>query len=435
MIKMIAVDKIMPNPDNPRRDLGDLTELAESIKENGVLQNLTVVEIPLTDKDLPEYHGVPEYKVIIGHRRLAAAKIAGLYEVPCVVAVMDHKTQVGTMLLENMQRVDLTIYEQAQGFQMMLNLGDEMKEISKQTGFSETTVRRRVKLLELDKKKFKDGTERGANLMDFMELFEIKDPALRDEALGTIGTDEFSWTLRRAKNKEKQNEWTEAMSAKLDQFAKRVDNNPDGFTIVRYYNDTITDEEVEIPEDAEEKEYAYRPLSHGQIILYVEVEGETEEEILAKERAEQEEAERKAIIKDIKDRAADSRKEFIYNLTENKVKELTGEVLALALEMRTSLYLWDNDFINIFEIKEGLEFDESKKLGINKAKESPSLSLLKIIYADEFEGASYFKWDGEYVENEGLDKLYNLLIKLGYQMSEEERQLQDGSHTAFVKDD
>lgn len=54
------------------------------------------------------------------------------------------------MLLENMQRSDLTVYEQAQGFQMMLDLGESISDISEKTGFSETTVRRRVKLLELD---------------------------------------------------------------------------------------------------------------------------------------------------------------------------------------------------------------------------------------------------------------------------------------------
>lgn len=62
----LPVSKLFPHPDNPRKDNGDLTELAESIKANGVLQNLTVV---------PKEDG--SYTVIIGHRRLAAAKLAG----------------------------------------------------------------------------------------------------------------------------------------------------------------------------------------------------------------------------------------------------------------------------------------------------------------------------------------------------------------------
>ena len=63
----IPVTRLFPHPDNPRKDLGDLTELANSIKEKGIMQNLTVV---------PRINST--YTVIIGHRRLAAAKAAGL---------------------------------------------------------------------------------------------------------------------------------------------------------------------------------------------------------------------------------------------------------------------------------------------------------------------------------------------------------------------
>ena len=67
MIKNISIELISPHPDNPRKDLGDLTELAESIKTNGILQNLTVVSGRTT-----------AYTVIIGHRRLAASALARL---------------------------------------------------------------------------------------------------------------------------------------------------------------------------------------------------------------------------------------------------------------------------------------------------------------------------------------------------------------------
>lgn len=142
-IKIIAIERIHPHPDNPRKDLGDLTELAESIKANGVLQNLTVV---------PDEANNPAtlYTAIIGHRRLAAATLAGLTELPCAVVKMTPAEQVKTMLMENMQRADLTVYEQAQGFQMMLDLGGTIQTVAQDTGFSEATVRRRVKMMELD---------------------------------------------------------------------------------------------------------------------------------------------------------------------------------------------------------------------------------------------------------------------------------------------
>ena len=73
-IKYIPVSKLWGHPDNPRKDLGDVTELAESIKVNGVLQNLTVV--PLFGEITKKWDG-ESYRVIIGHRRLAAAKLTG----------------------------------------------------------------------------------------------------------------------------------------------------------------------------------------------------------------------------------------------------------------------------------------------------------------------------------------------------------------------
>lgn len=174
----IPIEQLYPHPDNPRKDLGDLTELADSIKANGVLQNLTVVPRTVTGEITGETWQ-KGYTVVIGHRRLAASKLAGLKELPCVITDMDLRSQVQTMLMENIQRADLTLYEQAQGFQMMLDLGDSIDEIARKSGFSQTTVRRRVKLLELDQEKFKASVSRGANLMDYMELDKIDDPELK----------------------------------------------------------------------------------------------------------------------------------------------------------------------------------------------------------------------------------------------------------------
>lgn len=194
-IKYIPVSKLWRHPDNPRKDLGDVTELAESIKVNGVLQNLTVV--PLIGEITKKWDG-ESYRVIIGHRRLAAAKLAGLEELPCVVVEMSDREQLSTMLTENMQRSDLTVYEQAQGFQMMLDMGDTVEDIAEKSGFSATTVRRRVKLLELDKDKFKKSEERGVSLFEYMELDKLKSPERKNEMLDFIGTDNFKYKLKQA---------------------------------------------------------------------------------------------------------------------------------------------------------------------------------------------------------------------------------------------
>lgn len=183
----IPVERLVPHPDNPRKELGDLTELAASIKENGIFQNLTVV---------PEFED--RFTVIIGHRRLAAAKLAGLTELPCVIVEMTPKEQVQTMLLENMQRADLTVYEQAQGFQMMLDLGSTVEEIAEKSGFSEKTVRRRVKMMELDQKTLKEVSARQLSLGDFDALAQIEDIKERNKVLESIGTRDFDANMSRA---------------------------------------------------------------------------------------------------------------------------------------------------------------------------------------------------------------------------------------------
>ena len=140
---MIKVSNLYPHPDNPRKDLGDLTELVESIKKNGIMQNLTVIPIgnerdPEEQADAGNIALYSDFRVLIGHRRLAAAKKAGLESVPCrIVSNISRSDQIGIMLEENMQRNDLSIYEQAQSFQMMLDLGETEETISQkyQKGF------------------------------------------------------------------------------------------------------------------------------------------------------------------------------------------------------------------------------------------------------------------------------------------------------------
>lgn len=190
-IEMLPIRRLKHHPENPRKDLGDLTELAESIRKNGIMQNLTVV----FEEDPPS--GM--YLVVIGNRRMEAAKMAGLEELPCVVAAdMDHKTQVATMLMENMQRADLTVYEQAQGFQMMMDLGYSPKEIGEKTGFSETTVNRRLKMAELDGKVFREAVGKQITMEDLDRIGQLESVKQRNALLKEYGENNFDWKLNRA---------------------------------------------------------------------------------------------------------------------------------------------------------------------------------------------------------------------------------------------
>lgn len=432
MIKMINVNEIIPHPDNPRRDLGDLSELADSIKESGILQNLTIVPLEVIQDDL----NAPKYRVVIGHRRLAAAKKAGLTEVPCSIAEMDHKTQVATMLLENMQRSDLTMYEQAQGFQMMLDLGESLENISERTGFSETTVRRRVKLLELDQDKLKESVLHGVTLMEYMELSKIKDIDKRNEVLDSAGTSNFKWNLSRAIENQEKQEVKDRLIEKVERFATDIDTldyekvKTKYLTHLSYTQDSL-DKEIEIEEG---KEYVYQ-ANHWALEIWENIYGqaESEEERLRREAEEEKrarEAEYKAKVKEVESRTKDLREEFIYSLTNTKLMKHIGDILILATEARTSLYMWESGYIKAF----GLDVEEEDfDFGVieEEMEKRPALSLLKIIYSEDLRNASYFNFRGEHSEDKALDRLYDILTKVGYEMSEEEKQIQDGSHRIF----
>ena len=103
--RMIPVDQIRPNPDQPRKALGDLRELTESVREKGVLEPLLVRMVP----------GQDFYHIISGERRYHASRAAGLREVPCIEKNVDDAETLEIALIENIQRKDLTPFEEADG--------------------------------------------------------------------------------------------------------------------------------------------------------------------------------------------------------------------------------------------------------------------------------------------------------------------------------
>ncbi|MBZ5697094.1 MAG: ParB/RepB/Spo0J family partition protein [Acidobacteriia bacterium] len=116
--RMIPVDKIRPNPDQPRKALGDLRELTESIAEKGVLEPLLVRFMPRDDC----------YHIISGERRYHASRAAGLREVPCIEKIADDAETLELALIENLQRKDLTPFEEADGLQRLAEQFDYTHE-------------------------------------------------------------------------------------------------------------------------------------------------------------------------------------------------------------------------------------------------------------------------------------------------------------------
>ena len=132
-IKLINTSLIDPHPDNPRKNIGDVTDLAASIKTNGLLTPLSVV--PNGER----------YRVIAGHRRLAACKQAGTGSVPCFVLDLDPLQQLEAMVTENCQREQLTVLEEADAIQGMLDLGATTANVAHRLGRSSDYVRDRAK--------------------------------------------------------------------------------------------------------------------------------------------------------------------------------------------------------------------------------------------------------------------------------------------------
>jgi ParB family transcriptional regulator, chromosome partitioning protein len=129
--RMISVDKLDPNPEQPRVEFGDLTELTASIAEKGVLEPLLVKPNRLTGR----------WMIIAGERRWRSAQRAGLKEVPCVEMEVDEGTVAEIALIENMQRKDLTVWEEADGLLSLIErFGYSHEDVAKKVGKSRSTV-------------------------------------------------------------------------------------------------------------------------------------------------------------------------------------------------------------------------------------------------------------------------------------------------------
>lgn len=142
--RLVPIYKIEPNPDQPRQDFDEveLQALAESIKNHGVIQPLTVRE-----------GGGGYYQIIAGERRWRAARIAGLDELPILIMEADDRKAMELALIENLQRQDLNPVEEALGYQRLLeDCHLTQEEAADQVGKSRPAVANALRLLKLDPK-------------------------------------------------------------------------------------------------------------------------------------------------------------------------------------------------------------------------------------------------------------------------------------------
>jgi len=150
--RMIPVDQIRPNPDQPRKALGDLRELSDSIREKGVLEPLLVRFVPREDC----------FYIISGERRYHASRAAGLREVPCIEKTADDAETLEIGLIENIQRKDLTAFEEADGLH---RLGTQFEytheDIAKKIGRARSSVTETLSLRNIPESLRKKCIEHG----------------------------------------------------------------------------------------------------------------------------------------------------------------------------------------------------------------------------------------------------------------------------------
>ena len=475
-ITMIKVEQLYHHPENPRKDLGDISELTESIRKNGIMQNLTVVpghrmtkeewvaeaRAEGADKVSAEGSYNPEdaevstgYTVVIGNRRMEAAKAAGLEEVPCVISDMDHKEQIATMLEENMQRADLTVYEQAQGFQMMMDLGYSAQEISEKTGFSETTVGRRLKMAQLDKETFRDAVGKQITIDDLDKIGKIESIEKRNELLKEYGSNNFDWQVTRAIREQQADKVWPAAQRMIENHEPMLKQIPESERTKLYYGSwkKLYNQELEL--DKWDGKHNFIPDTEDQLYwmkngldieFYIKEKKEKKQEKKTPEQIEKEK--RIALAWKTAERAngtaTELRREFVKGLkvTPKNAMEMMQWALIAAVSCMITYQtptqrLRKEIPIKSYNIHE--ELQEIRDWLMETSQHRWPELILKFFEGETAPEKIGYVSGGSYEmpkhqEHKKLDLCYEWLTQFGYRMSDEEIRLMSGEHECFGKD-
>ena len=439
-IVYIKTSELYPHPDNPRKDLGELTELADSIKAKGVMQNLTVV---------PRDGG--GYTVIIGHRRCGAAKLAGLTELPCVISDMSPKEQLETMMLENMQRSDLTIYEQAQGFQLMFDFGESIDEIAEKTGISKTTVRNRMKLTRYDAELMKQAALRQPTMEQYMRLSEIEDEHVANECLRFIGTKNFDNEVAKAIRVQKEKKEREILR---ELFARKCEKLLDAsyeaikqaklISVETFYSSEKNDIEKKLDEYTAKHGKLYYSESYG-FSVYRKWSKADDERMSESEQKRSARAELEKRANDMFDDLVERAEGFVseYKSKKGDFEKILALMFRQIVEGRN-----DHQGSSFFTVAEALGYKlddgrqswsedvraEAKDFILDCFEEKPCETVLRYLFETNQRKKPHFL---SYRETKLSYNTLNfsdfmlLIEELGYNVSDEEWELLDGRHELF----
>jgi len=182
VIRNIPIEKIIPNQMQPRRDMGDLSELADSIRENGIIEPVLV-----KPKD-------GNFEIIAGERRYRAAKEAGMHEIPCIEHDVPDNEALEMSIIENIQRKDLDVLEQAHSIRSLAEIyGYTHEEIAKKISRSRVTVTELIRITDLPEEIQARCRELGIDSKTFLlELTKMEDLDKMESILDQYGKKPFS---------------------------------------------------------------------------------------------------------------------------------------------------------------------------------------------------------------------------------------------------
>lgn len=442
---MINIDVLHEHPKNPRKSIGDISELIESIKKNGIMQNLTVIPGHFENDKFVD----GDYTILIGHRRYNAAKEAGLKALPCrIVEDVAEIEQLSIMLEENMQRTDLTIWEQANGFQLMLDLGDTEDSLAEKTGFSKQTIRHRLNIAKLDAKELKKKEQDEMfqlSLRDLYELEKIESIEKRNEILKISNNSrDLVWRAHTAAEQEKMDKKAEIIIKALKDCG--VKEAPEKVTHEMYSGkwETVKDWDLRDTKDPKLPKSTQADIKSDW--LYYRYYGSVKlikpicknEEKKKVDPADKNKKEIKAIMKELMQK----KHKFINEIILGKLEDIEdkNETCEQIWDWFTSKGVWvsNADLRKFFTGKSDYEVSEEERAAADKKISCMDLlqkMLIELDCAIDNTG-DITGWRCCY--NKMLGKSYisafEILKKWGWSFNEDEELIINGTHELFIND-
>jgi chromosome partitioning protein, parB family len=439
----IKIEDLKIHPKNVRCKYEGIEGLAQSIKENGIMQNLTVV---------PDKEEEGKYLVVIGNRRLTAAREAGLETAPCVVVEdMAEKDQITTMLMENMNRKDLTVYEEAEAMQMCFeDFGLKVEEIEEKTGLSKTTINHRLNMAKLDKETLVEKAEDKEfqlSITDLYTLEKVKDINTRNKILKEASDSrDLANRARQAARQELQ----ERNKAKLIEECEKLGINkaPEGVyyfsngweEVKRFYLDE-KGHKVEM----KEVEGLFYTTNYNSFSLIKKEKKQKEKKEVSEVDLKQKETEgKRAKIKAKYEEMHKDMEDFVRNILEGKVDapdnaeyigKLTWEFI-LKYRVAVSEYALTNVILGAQAYKNANE--EEKNKATERATGLPILyQMIAVAFSDlvylsltGYSGVMYNEAAGE-----RLKSIHDILSNFGFSFADEESyKLMNGEHELYEKE-